>query len=136
MHFLVAFAPKLHVQLEFLLGSKIDLASPSREVCRARYQCNADYAASHVPWLDFICRLVPHEISRADRSHVMHSWRRGTGKVCSHSLLHYPAHFLLVPLKVLLFCRCSSSPFVFVFKIAICAGIPKKFQRIPSAVWI
>ena len=35
MHFLVALAPKLHVQLEFLLGSKIDLASPSREVCLA-----------------------------------------------------------------------------------------------------
>ena len=33
MHFLVAFAPKIHVQLEFLLVSKIDLASASRAVC-------------------------------------------------------------------------------------------------------
>ena len=32
MHFLVAFAPKIHVQLEFLLVSKIDLASASRAV--------------------------------------------------------------------------------------------------------
>ena len=33
MHFLVAFAPKIHVQLEFSLVSKIDLASASRAVC-------------------------------------------------------------------------------------------------------
>ena len=33
MHFLVAFAPKINVQLEFLLVSKIDLASASRAVC-------------------------------------------------------------------------------------------------------
>ena len=32
MHFLVAIAPKIHVQLEFLLVSKIDLASASRAV--------------------------------------------------------------------------------------------------------
>ena len=32
MHFLVAFAPKIHVQLEFLLVSKTDLASASRAV--------------------------------------------------------------------------------------------------------
>ena len=32
MHFLVAFAPKIHVQLEFFLVSKIDLASASRAV--------------------------------------------------------------------------------------------------------
>ena len=35
MHFLVAFAPKIHVQLEFLLVSKIDLASASRAQCLA-----------------------------------------------------------------------------------------------------
>ena len=35
MHFLVAFAPKIHVQLEFSLVSKIDLASASRAVCCA-----------------------------------------------------------------------------------------------------
>ena len=58
-------------------ATSIDLRGRPRSVL---YQCNADYAASHVPWLDFICRLVRHEISRADRSHVMHSWKRGTGR--------------------------------------------------------
>ena len=33
MHFLVAFALKIHVQLDFSLVSKIDLASPSRAQC-------------------------------------------------------------------------------------------------------
>ena len=37
MHFLVAFAPKIHVQLEFSLVSKIDLASASRAVCGPRH---------------------------------------------------------------------------------------------------
>ena len=33
LRFLVAFTPKIHIPLEFLLGSKITLAAPSRAVC-------------------------------------------------------------------------------------------------------
>ena len=42
MHFLVAFAPKIHVQLEFSLVSKIDLASASRAVCAQCMQFSWD----------------------------------------------------------------------------------------------
>ena len=76
MHFLVAFAPKIHVQLEFSLVSKIDLASASRAVCQLKMACYQNLLGIFPNLFDFKLNCGPphnrnHE-GRHAHVHVVH----------------------------------------------------------------